>query len=96
MGSPVHDSLSNILGHNIQLGLRPSYGASQQLYQPPGGIMGYVKEYFVKHRELLMGLAIFILLDHYIFNGAFKEKIQKLVHGILDQADKKLTHKEQS
>lgn len=50
----------------------------------------YVREYFVKHREILMGLAIFILLDHYIFEGAFREKIKRIVHGILDRTENKL------
>lgn len=54
--------------------------------------MQYVKEYFVKHRELIMSLVVFTLIDHLIFNGAFREKIEKLVHNLLDKADKKLSH----
>lgn len=54
--------------------------------------MQYVKDYLVKHRELLMGLGLFLVLDHFLLNGAFKDKINKLIHGILDKAEKKLSH----
>lgn len=53
--------------------------------------MSYVKEYFVKHRELLMGLVVIALIDHYFFKNALKEKLQKIAHNFLDNADKKLT-----
>lgn len=55
-----------------------------------GGVMGYMKDYFVKHRELLMGLTIVVLLDHFIFGGAFRTKIEAIVNGILNNAQKKL------
>lgn len=55
------------------------------------GVMGYMKDYFVKHRELLMGLTIVVLLDHFIFGGAFRTKIEAIVNGILNNAQKKLT-----
>lgn len=58
------------------------------------GIMDYFKGYLVKHRELLMGLGLALVLDHYIFGGAFKEKLQKIVHSILDKTEKKLIHEE--
>jgi hypothetical protein len=52
--------------------------------------MNYVKEYFVKHRELIMGLTIIALLDHFVFKDAFKEKLQKIVQGLLDKTEKQL------
>lgn len=55
-----------------------------------GNVMDYVKGYFFKHRELLMGLTIVILLDHFIFGGAFREKTQKIVHSLLDKTEKAL------
>lgn len=57
---------------------------------PKENKMNYVKEYFVKHRELFMGLFVVILLDHYIFKDAFREKLQQIVHGFLDKTQKKL------
>jgi len=53
-------------------------------------VMNYVRDYFIKHRELLMGLTLVILLDHFIFGGAFREKTQKIVHALLDKTEKKL------
>lgn len=53
--------------------------------------MDYLKGYLVKHRELLMGLGLILVLDHFLLDGAFSEKIKKIIHNILDKADKKLT-----
>ncbi len=54
------------------------------------GVMNYVKEYFVKHREILMGLGMVILLDHFLLDGALSEKLKRILHGILDKTEQKL------
>lgn len=51
---------------------------------------GYIREYFIKHRDLLMGLTVVLLLDHFIFEGAFREKIKRIVHSFLDKAENKI------
>ncbi len=58
--------------------------------------MNYVKEYFVKHRELIMGLSIIVLLDHFIFKDAFKAKLQKIVANLLDKTEAKLNAPEET
>jgi hypothetical protein len=57
--------------------------------------MGFIKEYFTKHKELFMGLAVAMVLDRYLFDGAFQEKIKKIVHNLLDKTEEmlKLDHK---
>ena len=34
--------------------------------------MGHIREYFARHREVLMTLAVLLILDHFLFDGAFK------------------------
>lgn len=67
-----------------------SLSSKQPTKPKEGKAMPYVRDYFIKHRELLMGLTLVILLDHFIFAGAFREKIQKIVQSILDKTEKKL------
>lgn len=52
--------------------------------------MGHFREYFAKHREVLMTLLMFMLVDHFLFDGAFKHRIQEMVDGFLNRAKKKL------
>lgn len=77
----------------IALGMKKNPALSL-VQKEEGGVMGYMKDYFVKHRELLMGLTIVVLLDHFIFGGAFRTKIEAIVNGILNNAQKKLTDAE--
>lgn len=49
--------------------------------------MNFVKEYFSKHRELFMGLAIAIVLDKYLFGGAFHERLKRIITGMLDRTE---------
>jgi len=53
-----------------------------------------IKGYFKKHEETCITLAIIILVDHFIFNGSFRQKIQNLVDGLLAKTSKKLLEEE--
>jgi hypothetical protein len=52
--------------------------------------MGPIKEYFTKHREIFFTFAVVFLVDHFLFHGKFKEKIQNAVEGLLDKSIKTL------
>lgn len=54
--------------------------------------MGYVKDYFVRHRELILTIGLLVVVDHYLFRGAFKEKLRGIVHKLLEGAENKLEH----
>ena len=56
--------------------------------------METIKGYFKKHEETCMTLAIIILVDHFIFNGSFRQKIKDLVDGLLTKTSKKLLEDE--
>jgi len=56
--------------------------------------MDSLKAYFKKHEETYITLAIIILIDHFVFGGAFREKIHTLVDGLLSRTSKKLLKEE--
>ena len=45
-----------------------------------------VKKYFQKHQEIFYTIAVALVVDHYVFNGAFRKKIEALVERLLDGA----------
>jgi hypothetical protein len=52
--------------------------------------MDLIKGYFVKHRDLFMGLAIAIVLDRYLLDGAFQGRLKRIINGILDKTENTL------
>lgn len=62
------------------------------IYSPTkGNVMESVKEYFNKHRDAIYTLGVVILLDHFLFGGAFREKIKSTVEGMLEKVTKGLS-----
>jgi hypothetical protein len=65
-----------------------------KLYVPPevpkGGakMMNSIKDYMKKHQDVIFTLVIIILVDHFVFNGALKNKIKETLEGILDTTKK--------
>lgn len=50
--------------------------------------MGSLKEYLSKHKDMLFTVAIVIVLDQVVFEGAFREKLKKVVDNMLDKVSK--------
>lgn len=57
--------------------------------------MGFVRDYFKKHQELFMGLAVAIILDRYLLGGAFQERLKRIINGLLDKTEKTLADHKQ-
>lgn len=59
---------------------------------PEGGsqMLANIKDYFKKHQEIFITLGIIILIDHFLFNGAFREKIKDTVEKLLKGVEKKV------
>lgn len=57
------------------------------------GIMKLFRDYLNTHRDLIFTVALVFIADHYLLNGALKERIQRLLEGILNKAESTL-HKE--
>ena len=54
------------------------------------GFMDFLKNYFTKHQDSLMTLAVIILLDHFLFDGAFRNKIKGMVDNLINKTEKNL------
>ena len=67
------------------------YEKIKNILQSKGNTMSSIKEYFTKHQDTYITLGIIVLIDHFLFGGIFREKIQKTVENILDTTQKQLT-----
>jgi hypothetical protein len=52
--------------------------------------MNSIKNYFKKHEDTIMTLGLVLLIDQFVFRGAFRNRIQKLIENLLGQAEQKL------
>lgn len=52
-----------------------------------------IKEYVKEHKSIIMTIAVVLIVDHLVFNGAFREKVKSLVDGLLNKATKQLEDK---
>lgn len=50
-----------------------------------------VKEYFQKNRDVVFTLILCILVDKFVFNGAFTAKIKNTIDKLLDDTHKRIT-----
>lgn len=55
-----------------------------------GRKMEMIKDYFKKHSEVFITIAIVVLIDEYLFGGSLREKIKSLLDKILNGATAKL------
>lgn len=49
-----------------------------------------IKEYLKRHKDIFLTLAILFLADHFVLNGAIKERLARLVERILGHTEKKI------
>lgn len=56
--------------------------------------MDSLKQYFGKHRDLFITMAVIFLADHFLFGGKFKQKITESVEKLLDKSIKTLQGEE--
>ena len=47
--------------------------------------MEAIKSYFDKHRDIMLTIGIILILDHFVFSGAFTEKLKKMIDSFLDK-----------
>lgn len=53
-------------------------------------MFGEFKDYVKEHRDLLFTILFVMLLDHFVFGGAFKDKLQGVVGGLIKKTENKL------
>jgi hypothetical protein len=85
---------SNILGQQqyqpIYSGASGYSGAATQ--QPIGrkkSMLDSVKNYVEKHKDMLFTIVLVVLIDHFLFGGALRSKIQTTLEGVLKKAEDK-------
>lgn len=81
------------------------WGATQPIYYPASpqlilakpnkpvkgkSMLQHARDYFGKNRDIIFNVAIIILVDHFVFKGAFREKIKNLLDGFLVKTHKML------
>jgi hypothetical protein len=54
-------------------------------------MLSNVKEYFQKNRDVVFTLILCILVDKFVFNGAFTAKIKNTIDKLLDDTHKRIT-----
>jgi len=52
-----------------------------------------VKGYIEKHKDVIFTLGLVILVDHFLFKGALRERIKKTVEGVLSKAENLIDQK---
>lgn len=55
-----------------------------------GETMDAIKSYLEKHRDIFLTIGIILILDHFIFAGAFKDKLKSIIDGFLDTKAKEI------
>ena len=75
----------------------------QQAFNQPAPLQGKPKErtmfqevkndvtVFIKeHRGTIYFIALFLMVDHFIFKGVFKERLQKMVESLISKVETKV------
>jgi ribosomal protein L30/L7E len=58
------------------------------------GMFQNVKDYIGKHRDMLFTLGLIIVVDHFLFSGALRERIKGSIEGMLKKVEDKF-HKDE-
>lgn len=58
--------------------------------KPEGKLMDAFKSYLSKNSGVIFTVAFVVLIDHFVFNGTFRDKIKSLVDGFLNKAAKQV------
>jgi hypothetical protein len=58
------------------------------------GMFQNVKDYIGKHRDMLFTLGLIVVVDHFLFNGALRERIKGSIEGMLKKVEDKF-HKDE-
>ena len=53
-----------------------------------------VKDYIGKHRDIIFTLGLVIIVDHFLFKGALRERIKGTIEGILSKAEGMIQQKD--
>ncbi len=74
-------------------GSKGTCGTYQPIFTKKKGnkVMDSIKEYFRKHEETIITIILIIMVDQFIFKGAFSEKLKAIVDGLINKVSKKVS-----
>ena len=52
-----------------------------------------LKDYYKEHQDTVITIGLIVLLDHFLFGGALRQKIQDTVEKMLGHVEKRITDK---
>lgn len=55
--------------------------------------MDSIKDYLKEHKSILMTIGVVLLVDHLVFDGAFREKVKEIINKMLGKVEKQLDSK---
>jgi uncharacterized protein (DUF2164 family) len=90
------ESLRDALGRPAIIGTAPTYSNGttpfqiQNKQQEKKPMLSRLKDYLRKHEDIFFTLAIAMLVDHFFFNGAFRQKIEAIVEKMLDSVSRRV------
>ena len=64
----------------------------KQLNHKKENTMESLKQYLEKNRDIFFTIGIVLILDHFVFGGAFREKLRAIVDSFLDKKTKEITN----
>ena len=70
------------------------YLTDVSLKNPQGDVMDSIKKYLEKHRDIFLTIGIVLILDHFVFEGAFREKLKSITESFLDKKTREVTNGE--
>lgn len=83
----IPPSIASARSASFSLAKENKFTAFDQTKEKP--MTGEIKDYFQEHKTILLTVAIVLLADHFIFAGAFRERIKATVEKFLSGAEKK-------
>lgn len=81
-----------ISGKNPDTPYHNANGERFKLIAPPSkgsNMLQDIRSYVKENRQVLYTVAFIVALDHFVFNGAFRERLKGLVDGMLKKVEEK-------
>lgn len=86
-GKYYSDYLPNILGRAQAQSNYPTMPPTPEPSKRRNTMLQNVKGYIEKHKDILFTLGLVILVDHFLFKGALRERIKNTIEGALKKVE---------
>lgn len=58
-----------------------------------GGKMKSLRDWFDKHSDAIITIAVIVIVDHFLFSGSLRERLKGMMTGLLSKCEKQLENK---